>query len=69
MDEIPRLDRSVVRKLRLGDPEPDDLAGTTPAERLRMVWPLTSTLWALHGKGDVPARLQRHVVRVIRRKG
>jgi hypothetical protein len=32
------------------------------------VWPLTAEVAAIGGKYDVEQRLQRHVVRIIRRK-
>lgn len=60
-DDIP------IRKLRLGDAEPEDLSDATPAERMRMVWVLTLQAWAFkEGQTDEP-RLPRHVVRVVRR--
>jgi hypothetical protein len=40
----------------------------TPAELLGLVWPLTAELAALGGY-DVEQRLQRNVVRIMRRKG
>jgi hypothetical protein len=44
-----------------------DLDGTTPAERLAMVWPLTVEAWALAGY-DADAPMQKHVVRIGRRR-
>jgi hypothetical protein len=38
------------------------------AERLAMVWPLTAEAFSLSGKYDVEQRLQRHIVRLVRRK-
>ncbi|CAM2067075.1 hypothetical protein SCOR_16980 [Sulfidibacter corallicola] len=64
------MDRSElpVRVLRLGGDEPDPyLKRTTPAERLEMMWPLTVEAWAFKGEDVSESRLQRHVVRVIRR--
>jgi hypothetical protein len=40
----------------------------TPAERIAMVWPLTVEAYSLSGKYDVEQRLQRHIVRLVRRK-
>jgi hypothetical protein len=56
-----------VRKRRLHDPEPDDVAHLTPAERMAMVWPLTLAAWAFKNDPDAPDRLPRHVIRLVRR--
>jgi hypothetical protein len=40
----------------------------TAAERLAMVWPLTAEAYSLSGKYNVEQRLQRHIVRLVRRK-
>ncbi|GHT65927.1 hypothetical protein FACS1894110_08740 [Spirochaetia bacterium] len=40
----------------------------TPAELLGLVWPLTAEVAALGGY-DVKQRLQRNVVRIVRRSG
>ena len=56
-----------IRKLRLGEPEPNDGAGTTQAERLAAVWELTRTAYAFkQQEGPVDARLRRDVVRTVR---
>lgn len=47
----------------------DDLAKTTPAERIEMVWPLTLDAWSFKEPMSAESRLQRHIVRVLRRKG
>ena len=61
-------DRSayVTRKLRLGEPEPDDMVSMTPGQRLSTVWTLTLQAWAFKGLQHEP-RLRRDVVRVVRR--
>jgi hypothetical protein len=41
----------------------------TAEERLALVWPLTVEVVSLSNKYDPEQRLQRHIVRVIRRKG
>ena len=43
-----------------------DLHGTTPAERVGMLWQLTLDAWAFKGEPVAEPRLPRHVVRVIR---
>ena len=45
----------------------DDLARTSPAERIGMVWPLTVTAWTFKDRGFAQSRLQRHTVRLQRR--
>ncbi len=44
-----------------------DLEGTTPAERIGMMWQLALDASAFIGETDAQSRLPRHVVRVIRR--
>jgi hypothetical protein len=56
-----------VVKGRVGDLEPDPYAHLTPAQRVGMVWEITRTAWAFMGHPDVSPRLQRDVVRVVRR--
>jgi hypothetical protein len=51
-----------VRRYRLGEEPPDDLSTvTTVAERLAMMWPLTTQAWELaglplphYGRADMP---------------
>ena len=65
------MDRSTiavrVSRLELQGTE-KDFAGTTPAERIGMVWPLTLEAWAFRGMMDAESRLPRHLVRVHRGK-
>jgi hypothetical protein len=58
-----------IRKLKLGEPEPNDWAGTTLQERLMAVWQLTRTAYAFKGADPGDTRLPRHVARFIRRGG
>jgi hypothetical protein len=56
-----------IRVLSLGESEDHSyLDSLGPAERMKMVWQLTLQAWAYQGLRDEP-RLQRDVVRVIRR--
>lgn len=56
-----------VRRFALGDEPGDDLsAETTPAERIRMMWPLAVEAWRLAGRplpdydrAHIPARVFR----------
>jgi hypothetical protein len=43
-----------------GDEPADDLAGTTPAERIAMMWPLAEEAWRLAG-GPWPAYDRRAI--------
>ena len=54
-----------VRKLTEQKDE-NDLAHTTAADRLAMMWTLTLNAWAFKGEPLAEPRLQRHVVRVLR---
>lgn len=46
-----------------------DLKNTTPAERFGMMWQLTLDAWAFKGEPIAEPKLQRHIIRVLRRKG
>jgi hypothetical protein len=72
MDEERRKQRASwpVRKTTLAEQDDyDDLAGTTPEERVGMMWQLTLDAWAFTGQPLAESRLQRHIVRFHRRKG
>jgi hypothetical protein len=59
-----------VRVSRLGEPDADtDLAGTTAAERVEMMWQLAQDAWAFMGEPIAEPGLSRHIVRVIRPAG
>lgn len=66
MPNAPDRSRYVIRKLRLGDPEPREPMGT-PEECIGMMWELACNAWAFMGHADAEPRLQRHLVRVVRR--
>jgi hypothetical protein len=56
------------RKTSLKAQEADDLKNTTPAERWAMMWPLALDAWAFKGEPVAEPGLQRHIIRVYRRK-
>ena len=62
---------SEIRVSRLDDQRAgvEDLAKTTPAERLEMMWQLTLDAWAFKGEPVAELRLPRHIVRILRREG
>jgi len=47
----------------------DDFVPGTPEDRIKLVWILTREITSLSKKYDVERRLQRHVTRLVRRKG
>lgn len=57
-----------IRKTSLKD-ETDDLKNTTPEERWAMMWQLALDAWTFKGEPVAEPKLQRHIVRVFRRKG
>jgi hypothetical protein len=58
------------RKSRVEDQgKEDDLIGTTPGDRMGMVWPLTLSAWAFKGERLAESRLPRHIVHLQRREG
>ena len=59
-----------VRVARLHDQDTqEDLRNTTPEQRLGMMWQLAVDAWAFMGEPLDDSRLQRDVVRLVRRKG
>src|SRR5258706_4798413 len=63
-----KLDRQTVTKSALRDHADDNYVPGTIEERILMVWPITREFAALSPQHDVERRLQRHVVRVVRRE-
>ncbi len=45
-----------------------DLKAATPAERLSVMWQLSLDAWAFRGEPTAEPQLQRHIIRVFRRK-
>lgn len=68
-DEVRRSDRSnwPTRFIPLSEEGKDeDELALTPAERIEMMWPLAVCAWAMKGVDVSDARVERHIVRVIR---
>lgn len=64
------MNRAIVRKKRLHDPdERDDLKGKSPEELMGMVWQMTKDAWSFREGFDAESRLQRHVVVLKKRRG
>lgn len=63
-----KLARQIVTKSTLHAHADDNYVPGTIEERVLMVWPITREVAALSPQHDVERRLQRHVVRVFRRK-
>jgi hypothetical protein len=57
-----------IRKLKLGEREPNDWAERSIEERLEAVWTLTKAAYEFKLGSPIDARLPRHVARVIRRR-
>jgi len=64
-----KLDRQTVTKSALRDHADDNYVPGTIEERILMVWPITREVAAFSPQHDVERRLQRDVVRVVRREG
>ena len=64
------VDRSAyptrTRRLRNAD-DHSDARDLTPGARMELVWQLSLQAWAFTGTPSDEPRLQRHVVRVVRR--
>ena len=65
--EIMNRNHTVLR--RMSDRCNDDFVPGTPEERIGLVWLLTREIASLSVKHDVERRLQRHITRLVRRKG
>jgi hypothetical protein len=63
-----KLDRQTITKSALHDHTDDNYVPGTIEERVLMVWPITREIAALSPQHDVERRLQRNVVRVVRRE-
>jgi hypothetical protein len=64
-----RVDRFSYPVVRVGRGEREPAGAPRPSaeECIDMVWELTMNACAFMGHGDVDPRLQRHVVRVVKR--
>jgi len=61
--------RQIIRKTtRQAQAKERDWVGTTAEERWAAMWQLAVDAWAMKGEDVADQRLQRHVVRVYRRK-
>lgn len=61
--------KKTIRVKSLHDHTPDDdLANTTPAERIGMMWQLAVDAWAFKGEEIADPRVSRRTVRVLRRQ-
>jgi hypothetical protein len=63
------MNRKQTAIYRISDRRNDDFVPGTPADRISLVWPLTREIASLSKKHDAERRLQRHITRLIRRKG
>jgi len=63
-----KLDRQTITKSALHNHADDNFVPGTIEERILMVWPITREVAALSPQHDVERRLQRDVVRVVRRE-
>lgn len=62
--------RRIIRIRKLSEQGKEtDLKGTTPAQRLGMMWQLAMDAWAFKGDPVAEPRLPRHIVRLLRRAG
>lgn len=61
------MDRKRVTKCKMTDPGDNGFVPGTPAYRIGLVWPLTLEAVSLGKRYDAQQRLQRHVVRLVRR--
>ncbi len=69
VDDVQKPDRSSwpTRLRRLSEGKDDaDILAMTPGERIEMMWPLAVDAWAMMGVDVSNARMERHIVRIIR---
>ena len=67
MTEKTKVDRSTTRLIPL-EADDDGYVEGDPATRIALVWPMTLDTWAFVDRTDAERRLQRNVVRLVRRK-
>ncbi len=63
-----KVDRNIVSIKKLTDKD-NGFVDATPRERVGMVWELTKEAWYIKDKEDAEQRLQRDVVKLIRKRG
>ena len=63
-----KLKRDIIKIIRLTDDSDDGYVDNTHSETFKMVWEITSTVWAFGGKSDAERRLQRNVTNLVGRK-
>jgi len=63
------MNRKQTTLYKMSDSRNDDYVPGKPADRIKLVWILTREITSLSKKHDAEQRLQRHVTRLIRRKG
>lgn len=54
---------------RMSETRATDVVPGTPEQRIALVWSLTCEVLSLSNRYDAERRLERHVTRLIRRKG
>ena len=64
-----RMDRKHTAIYRITDNRNVDYVPGSAEDRILLIWPLTKEIASLSKKHDVERRLQRHLTRLIRRKG
>jgi hypothetical protein len=63
------MDRKKTAIFRMTDARNEDYVAGSAEDRILLVWPLTKEIASLSIKFDVERRLQRHITRLVRRKG
>lgn len=63
-----KLKRDIIKIIRLADDSDDGYVDNTHSETLKIVWEITSDVWAFGGKADAERRLQRNVTNFVGRK-
>ena len=62
------IERKLIRKQSIKDQGKEfDLINKTVSERIGMMWQLAQDAWAFKGESIAESRLQRHVVKILRR--
>jgi len=63
------MDRSLITLKNIHDPDDYGFVPGTPESRLALVWALTKEACSLNQAFNAERRLQRHITRLISRKG
>ena len=64
-----KVNRNIVSLIKKGQEKEFERIEGDGGYLLGLVWEITKDAWAFHGGVDAEQRLQRHVTKIVRRRG